>query len=161
MESIEIQKSENVHTVCPDDELLVQWVVAAINGAGVSDNTGGVTVRIVGSVEMQQSNAQWRNKDKPTNVLSFRAEFPVEAGVGYLGDILICADVLQRESTEQGKSLQDHWTHIVVHGVLHLLGFDHENDQDARQMEGQERQILATLGVADPYRDDADSSAIH
>ena len=77
--------------------------------------------------------------------------------MNYLGDIMICADVLMRESEEQAKSLNDHWAHIVVHGVLHLQGFDHENTQDAVIMEKREREILATLGVADPYRDDIDS----
>jgi len=116
-----------------------------------------LTIRIVGVAEIMAGNKQWRGRDKATNVLSFPAEFPPETGVNYLGDIMICADVLMRESEEQAKSLNDHWAHIVVHGVLHLQGFDHENTQDAVIMEKREREILATLGVADPYRDDIDS----
>ncbi len=148
IDTIEIQISDDVESECPEDKLVVQWAQSAIQ----SDKNAGMTIRIVDSAEMQQSNLQWRGKDKPTNVLSFPAEFPPEAGVSYLGDILICAEVLERESVEQGKVLNDHWAHIVVHGVLHLEGFDHENDQEAQQMEQREKEILDTLGIADPYR---------
>jgi len=89
-DAIEIQKSDDIVCDCPPDDLL--------------------------SLEMQQSNHQWRGKDKPTNVLSFPADFPPQAGLSYLGDLLICAEVLEQESTEQGKALFDHWAHIVVHG---------------------------------------------
>jgi len=153
-DAIEIQKSDYVVCDCPPDDLLVRWALA-----GVEDDTGaGMTLRIVGSLEMQQSNHQWRGKDKPTNVLSFPADFPPQAGLSYLGDLLICAEVLEQESTEQGKALFDHWAHIVVHGVLHLQGFDHEDDQQAQKMEQREREILATLGVTDPYQHDVDYS---
>ena len=74
--------------------------------------------------------------------------------MNYLGDMMVCAEVLKRESAGQSKALNDHWAHIVVHGVLHLRGFDHENEQDAAIMEEREKEILATLGVADPYRDE-------
>lgn len=148
--SVEIQVSDEVVCECPADALLMKWAQAAVQ----TDQDAELTIRIVSSAEMQQSNLQWRGKDKPTNVLSFAAEFPPQAGVSYLGDILICAEVLERESIEQGKASNDHWAHIVVHGVLHLQGFDHENDHDARQMEQREKELLATLGVADPYRND-------
>lgn len=147
---IEIQRSEKVTCECPADAHLVQWVQAVL-----TDNSTGITIRIVDSNEMQASNHQWRGRDKATNVLSFPAEFPPEAGVSYLGDILICAEVLKQESVDQGKSLYDHWAHIVIHGVLHLQGFDHENNQDANRMERREVEILSTLGIADPYRVDS------
>ena len=118
----------------------------------------GITVRIVDGDEIRTSNKQWRGIDKATNVLSFPAEFPPEAGIDYLGDLLICAEVLQQESAEQNKSLNDHWAHIVIHGVLHLLGYDHENESDAIAMETREKEILASLGVTDPYTETEISS---
>lgn len=148
LETIEIQISDDVESECPADALIMQWAQSAIQ----TDKNAGMTIRVVGSAEMQQSNLQWRGKDKPTNVLSFPAEFPPEAGVSYLGDILICAEVLEHESVEQGKKINDHWAHIVVHGVLHLEGFDHENDHEAQQMEQREKEILDTLGIANPYQ---------
>ena len=144
---VEIQRSDDLACQCPDDSLLVEWV-----RTGLANKNSGITVRIVDAAEMQQANFQWRGQDKPTNVLSFPAEFPPEAGVSYLGDILVCAEILERESTAQGKELNDHWAHILVHGVLHLQGYDHGNDHDALQMEQREKELLATLGVADPYR---------
>ena len=154
-DSIEIQHSEELSCECPPDGLLARWARAGLDGTDIGD--AALTIRIVGVAEIMAGNKQWRGRDKATNVLSFPAEFPPETGVNYLGDIMICADVLMRESEEQAKSLNDHWAHIVVHGVLHLQGFDHENTQDAVIMEKREREILATLGVADPYRDDIDS----
>ena len=175
-ESIEIQRSDTLCGECPPDDLLIQWVVAGLRGAGpqgagpqesalqgaglkrvAGDGAGALTIRIVDEAEIRACNNQWRGKDKATNVLSFAAEFPAEAGVDYLGDMMVCAAVVMRESEEQGKPLNNHWAHIVVHGVLHLRGFDHENAQDAEIMEQREKEILATLGVADPYRDDIDS----
>lgn len=152
---IEIQRSEDLSCQCPSDALLVKWALAGLEGIDT-----GITIRIVDATESRSSNQQWRGRDSATNVLSFPADFPPEAGVSYAGDLVVCADVLARESDEQQKSLNDHWAHIVIHGVLHLRGFDHENKQDAEVMERQEREILATLGVADPYRDEIDSSAI-
>jgi len=133
-------------------------VLAALTDIDKAKTGVGITVRIVDSEEIRTSNKQWRGIDKATNVLSFPAEFPPEAGVDYLGDLLICAEVLQRESAEQNKSLNDHWAHIVIHGVLHLLGYDHENESDAIVMETREREILASLGVADPYTETEISS---
>ena len=133
----------------PSDVMLKEFVNAALPE---TDSTAGLTLRVVDNAEMRNSNLQWRGIDKTTNVLSFPADLPVETGIKYLGDILICAEVLQRESREQNKSLFDHWAHIVVHGVLHLLGHDHENDSEAAVMEAREIEILATLGIDDPYR---------
>jgi probable rRNA maturation factor len=111
-----------------------------------------VTVHLVDDAEIRKINAKWRDKDVPTNVLSFPA---VEAsGVGdtrLLGDILIAFETVAREAQEEGKSLADHYCHLVVHGMLHLLGFDHIDPIGAETMEGVERRALALLGVADPY----------
>lgn len=121
-----------------------------------------LTIRVVGAAESRRLNRTWRNKDKPTNVLSFPAA-PVAPGAtgepprfpakdfSELGDLAICAPVVAREAREQGKSLQAHWAHMVVHGVLHLLGYDHENDRDAEVMETRETKILAQFGYPDPY----------
>jgi probable rRNA maturation factor len=104
-----------------------------------------LTIRVVSAMESRKLNRTWRRKDKPTNVLSFAAEAPV------LGDLAICAPVVAREAREQGKSPSAHWAHMVVHGVLHLLGYDHENDRDAQRMEAREANILAQLGMPNPY----------
>ena len=111
-----------------------------------------LTIRVVGAAESRRLNRTWRNKDKPTNVLSFPAEpSPSGKGHGELGDLAICAPVVAREAREQGKPAQAHWAHMVVHGVLHLLGYDHENDRDAAAMETREVKILAQFGYSDPY----------
>jgi len=153
-QAIDVQRELSGDWNCPDDAAIANWAHAALatGSAARPDNTG-LTVRIVELDEMQQSNKQWRGVDRATNVLSFPAEFPAEAGIEYLGDIMICAPVIEQESTAQGKPCRDHWAHIVVHGVLHLQGFDHENDQEAAIMEKRETEILATLGIADPYSD--------
>jgi len=145
-DSVEVQWQGPATNKCPDDNLIGQWVRAATH-----HGTAGVTIRIVSAEEIQSYNKQWRGKDKATNVLSFPADFPAEANIEYLGDILICAEVLQNESQLQNKHLHDHWAHIVVHGVLHLQGHDHEDDSQAQVMEDRERQILSKLGIADPY----------
>ena len=150
-ESIEVQRSDELSCECPSDHLLIQWARAGLENTVSKE---ALTIRIVDEVEIRSCNNQWRGKDSVTNVLSFTADFPPEAGMNYLGDMMVCAEVLKRESAGQSKALNDHWAHIVVHGVLHLRGFDHENEQDAAIMEEREKEILATLGVADPYRDE-------
>jgi probable rRNA maturation factor len=124
-----------------------------------------MTIRIVGAAESRKLNRTWRAKDKPTNVLSFPADASLtpsttlrtKVGRGHtsepaeLGDLAICAPVVAREARVQGKSPQAHWAHMVVHGVLHLLGYDHENDSDAAVMEAREVNILAQFGYPNPY----------
>ena len=127
-----------------------------------NDREMALTIRVVGAAESRRLNRTWRSKDKPTNVLSFPAASlaPGKNGVpsrfpakeySELGDLAICAPVVAREAKEQGKPAQAHWAHMVVHGVLHLLGFDHETDRDAEVMETRETQILAQFGYLDPY----------
>lgn len=112
---------------------------------------GEVVLLLSDDEAVRDLNGRFRNKDKPTNVLSFPA---AESAAPHLGDVVLAYGVCAAEAQAQGKSLSDHLTHLVVHGVLHLLGRDHEDDAEAEEMEGEERAILADLGVADPYRGD-------
>ena len=109
-------------------------------------------MRIVGPAESRALNRRFRKKDQPTNVLSFPYDDPALGGKHVLGDVVICAAVVRREAREQGKRLAAHWAHMVVHGVLHLLGFDHMRPADARVMEVRERAILSRLSFPDPYQ---------
>lgn len=125
---------------------------AGIAAPGVDRSGRLVTIRIVNAAESRRLNRQWRGKDKPTNVLSFPAgEMPDEADERELGDLVICAPVVAREAREQGKPAKAHWAHMVTHGILHLLGFDHERPRDANVMEALEIRLLNRLGYANPY----------
>jgi len=108
-------------------------------------------IRIVDAAEGRRLNREYRGRDRPTNVLSFGADGLPAGARGFLGDLAICAPVVAREAGEQGKDLRAHWAHMVVHGTLHLLGFDHERRADAARMEAREREVLAALGFGDPY----------
>lgn len=125
-----------------------RWVETVLKDRKVD---GEVCIRIVDAEESQSLNAEYRGKDKSTNVLSFPFEVPPGIPVTLLGDLVICAEVVATEAEEQEKALFDHWAHMVVHGTLHLLGFDHINDDDAEEMEALERTLLARLNIADPY----------
>ena len=137
----------------PASSDLALWVRRAIDAAG-GQRDGDVSVRVVDSTEMRQLNGEFREQDKTTNVLSFPAGdidgLPMDAAIP-LGDIVVCAAVVSDEAQQQGKTLDDHWAHMMVHGTLHLLGFDHENDEDAEAMEGLEIQVLTAHGIANPY----------
>ena len=125
------------------------WVRAALRSRRAGAE---LTVRIVGREEGRRLNEGFRGRAAPTNVLSFPFEAPPGApATGELGDVVLCAPVVNREARTQGKPRADHWAHLVVHGVLHLLGFDHDRPDAARRMEGLERRILAGLGIPDPY----------
>lgn len=113
-----------------------------------------LSVVLTDDAEQRDLNREWRGIDKPTNVLSFPQIEPFGPVSGLIGDIILARETLVREAEEQGVSFDDHFTHLVVHGFLHLLGYDHLDDAEALVMEGLETQILATLGVADPYSDD-------
>ena len=132
----------------PTEPQVQQWLEAAILPFQAEAE---VTVRIVDDAESQQLNFDYRSKDKPTNVLSFPFQCPPGIELPLLGDLVICAPVVAAEAAEQHKSLQAHWAHMVVHGCLHLLGFDHINDDDAEQMEAEEVTILQQLGITNPY----------
>ncbi len=150
--SIDVQIGEQIAgeaVSLPDADWLAGWVRAALSG-----QTGAVTVRIVDPAEIQVLNRDYRGSDKPTNVLSFPAGeiegLPPEE-IRPLGDIVICADVVGAEARDQEKTSEDHWAHMLVHGTLHLLGYDHLNDSDAAEMEQLEIRILAGGGVGNPY----------
>jgi len=132
----------------PSEEDFRSWVAAALPADKINSE---LTIRVVGFDESRSLNAQYRQKDKPTNVLSFPSELPPELQIPLLGDLVICAGVVEREALEQGKTLLAHWAHMVVHGTLHLLGYDHETDADAEVMEALETRILGTLGFPAPY----------
>ena len=125
-----------------------KWVAAALKGR---IREADLAIRIVDEREGQALNRHYRGKDYATNVLSFPAELPEGVKLPLLGDLVICAPVVAREAAEQGKPVAAHYAHLTVHGVLHLLGWDHEHDKDAEAMEQLEREILAELGLPDPY----------
>ena len=126
------------------------WVDAALIG-GRRRKPAEVAIRLVGSGEGRVLNRRYRQRDYATNVLSFPAELPAGLKLPLLGDIVICVPVVAREAREQGKNLRDHFAHLTVHGVLHLLGHDHQHAAEARRMENLERRILAGLKITDPY----------
>lgn len=114
-----------------------------------------LTIRLVDEAEGRELNHTWRHKDYATNVLSFPADVPDELlDIPLLGDLVICVPVVEREAREQGKPLEAHWAHLVIHGCLHLLGYDHLEDEEAEEMEALERELLAELGHPDPYAEE-------
>lgn len=136
------------------DALAERAVRAALEGA--SPRIAGaaeISILLTDDEEQRELNAQWRGKDSSTNVLSFPQIEPFGPVVGLLGDITLARETLEREARELDKSLEDHFTHLVVHGFLHILGYDHIDEAEALQMEGLEAHILKGLGIADPYAD--------
>jgi len=150
----------------PDPGVLQRWAEAAYLG----ESSAVVSMLITGSEEIQQLNKQYRDKDKPTNVLSFPMELPqgvpeempeelaqemseeMAHDVSLLGDIVLCAPVIRQEAVQQSRTQEEHWAHMVVHGMLHLQGYDHIEDAEAEVMEGLEVKILDRLGFTDPYQ---------
>ena len=134
------------------DAIAEQAVLAAIAGARPKiTGAAEVSVLLTDDAEQRELNAQWRGKDSATNVLSFPQIEPFAPVMGLLGDITLARETLEREAADLGKSLEHHFTHLMVHGFLHILGYDHINEAEALQMEGLETQILAGLGIDDPY----------
>lgn len=133
----------------PEEPDLRRWFELALRAR---QGDSELTIRLVDEDEGRELNRTWRHKDYATNVLSFPADVPDEfLDIPLLGDLVICAPVVAREAAEQGKSAKAHWAHLVIHGCLHLLGYDHLEDDEAEEMEELERQLLAELGYPDPY----------
>jgi probable rRNA maturation factor len=140
----------------PSDAEFATWAEAVL---GALETPAELVIRLVSEAESRQLNLRYRQQDKATNVLSFPGELDattrellLDSGDFLpLGDLVICAPVVDREAAEQGKPPTNHWAHMVIHGALHLLGFDHQEEQEAQQMEDRERRILAGLGLPDPY----------
>lgn len=137
---------------CPGQAEVEGWVGAALAGRPTAG--GEITVRVVDESEGRELNRRFRGRDGATNVLAFPFEQPpgIEP-LPYLGDLVLCAPVVFMEAREQGKSPQAHWAHLIVHGTLHLVGYDHAEEAEALRMEAEERRILARLGFADPYEE--------
>ena len=135
----------------PQSTSFRRWVEAALQAAR-HRRASELSIRLVDDTEGRALNNQYRQRDYATNVLSFPAEFPTGVSLPLLGDLVICTPVVADEARAQHKSLRNHYAHLTVHGTLHLLGYDHENESDAERMESLERRILADLGMTDPYR---------
>ena len=129
----------------PAENEILHWAGRAL----APDDAGGeITIRITDENEMQSLNNRWRHIDSPTNVLSFPLH---DAGCPLLGDIVVCAPVVRREAAQQAKALNAHWAHMIIHGILHLMGYDHSETGEAKIMEAKETALMQELGFPDPY----------
>lgn len=137
----------------PAAESFEAWAAAAL--AGEDRDAAELTIRIVDETESAELNRRYRHRSGPTNVLSFPFEAPPGIELPLLGDLVICAPVVAREAAAQDKPATAHWAHMVVHGILHLLGYDHLEEEEAAGMEALETAILARIGYPDPYRETA------
>ena len=144
---LELQRTASGADI-PADKAFRRWVEAALSGRRESAE---LVIRVVDEEEGRQLNRRYRGKDSATNVLSFPFEAPAMVETELLGDLVVCAPVVVREAQEQAKAADAHWAHLTVHGLLHLLGFDHQNEREAAAMEKLEIVILAELGFPDPY----------
>ncbi|ROR98732.1 putative rRNA maturation factor [Sinobacterium caligoides] len=146
--SLDIDLQIAVDSACPSEAQFERWVTAAIADRRAEAE---LSLRITDSAEVQELNRSYRQQDKPTNVLSFPADLPPELNIPLLGDIIISAEVVDCEAQQQGKLAEAHWAHMVVHGTLHLLGYDHIDDDEAEEMEALETEILTSMGYPAPY----------
>jgi probable rRNA maturation factor len=149
MSGVHVDLARRTRLRAPSGRSLSAWARAAL---GSRIGSVELAVRLVPSAESRRLNRDYRGKDKPTNVLSFPATVSEAVVPRPLGDVVICPAVLRREARAQGKTERAHWAHLLVHGVLHLVGYDHERDADARRMERREVAVLRRLGFANPYR---------
>ena len=145
--SLDLQIASEASDI-PQQTEFEQWVALALSGR---KEVAELIIRIVDNDESQTLNREYRQKDKPTNVLSFPAEVPDFVDLPLLGDLVICAPVVLKESLEQHKTASAHWAHMVIHGVLHLLGYDHIEEDEAELMESLEIALLTKLGLESPY----------
>lgn len=149
---VDLSVAAGIDGPLPNEQDFVDWLNVALEGR-VSD--AELSVRIVDEQEGRRLNHEYRGRDRPTNVLSFPADEMPGIAPQPLGDLVLCAPLVIREAREQHKATAAHWAHLCVHGALHLLGYDHEQDDEAREMEGLEVEILARMGYQDPYRAEA------
>lgn len=147
---LDIQNTLDAQQI-PTESQMRAWISQAINMSEVCRDTCEMTVRIVDEAESQQLNRDYRDKDKPTNVLSFPFDAPPQVPCDLLGDLVICLQVVENEAQQQGKLAFDHWAHMLVHGTLHLLGYDHIEATQAEQMESLEVKVLAQFKIQNPY----------
>jgi probable rRNA maturation factor len=150
-DGLSIQR-ESSSTTMPDDSAIRRFAAVALEDLDAPI----LNLRIVDEDEGRALNRQWRDRDYATNVLSFPADLPAGTGINLLGDVVITAPVVEREARDQGKAVADHFAHLLVHGILHLRGFDHMSDSDAHEMEALEVECLARLGLNDPYQSEDD-----
>lgn len=146
---VELQNAEAFPSL-PSPEDFARWAEAAI-----ARDAAEIAIRVVDETESAELNRYYRGKDCPTNVLSFPFEAPPGVETDILGDLVVCAPVIEREAREQGKAPAAHWAHMVVHGVLHLQGYDHVEDAEAEMMEAEEVALLDRLGFPNPYEETA------
>lgn len=162
--NLQIDIDQACEDPAPDEDDIRRWITAALEDSDRASNSPGnlshkdqdaaeISVRLVDEREMSTLNETWRGKAGTTNVLSFPSDLPAGVQHPLLGDIVICSAVVAREAVEQHKTDAEHWAHMLVHGCLHLLGYDHVEVDEAELMEDLERKILDNLGYPDPYRD--------
>lgn len=154
---LDVQLAESIEHLdtLPTEEQLTLWASTALKGRTDFEEPE-LTIRLTDEEESQALNSEYRGKDKPTNVLSFPFEMPPGIPLELLGDLIICVGVVEQEAQEQAKTIEAHWAHMVIHGCLHLLGYDHIKDDEAEEMEALERDLLASLGYPDPYAADTE-----
>ena len=154
MLNLDLQNASSAEDI-PGEAQVLDWLQQAM-AVIENDSDTALTVRVVDTDEGRELNLTWRGKDYPTNVLSFPFEMPEglppEALDPYLGDLVLCAPVVSQEAQEQNKQLDAHWAHLLVHGLLHLLGYDHQSDAEAEVMEALETRVVTRLGYAPPYQ---------
>ncbi|KJF96973.1 rRNA maturation RNase YbeY [Photobacterium leiognathi] len=145
---LDLQYATESRDGLPTEAEFQQWLDAAVTPFQADAE---VTIRLVDETDSHELNLEYRGKDRPTNVLSFPFEAPPGIELELLGDLIICRQVVEKEALEQNKPLKAHWAHMVVHGSLHLLGYDHIEDDEAEEMEGLETEIMQNMGFVDPY----------